>query len=326
VHNNFNTEIFINLKILMEMIMKIKRGSLSRGEFLIIFAALIVFAFVIFYFWIGQTVIIVGKATQRPFNVSVSVAGSDPAIIYVSPISPVNPEESEAVDVTFYVQMYDADGVDDLDHNSVAANFSKGGVIRQNDSCVHIGNIDGYSANYSCTITMWYWDSAGEWNIIVRGRDFGSGSWSSNVTETFSYTELKSIIIDPLAISWAAVSPGASNQVADDHPIVIDNTGNYVGSYNLLAINLIGDEDSGFFMPSANFSSRNVTGAAAECSGTTLQNATSVEISDSYSNPGNLSAGQGQESLYFCIVEVPMIKSQAYTTTAGGSWHIQIED
>ncbi len=270
---------------------------------------------------------ITGKVTSQETNISITVAGANQAqITTVSSIPNTDPTESSSKAITFYAIMYDADGVGDLNDSSVNATFSKAGeTTRYNSSCVLVGDLDATSANYSCLITMWYWDGSGAWTINVSGTDLGNQTRVYNDSTTFTYNELKAMAISPTSLTWPGVSIGATNQVSDNDPTTVNNTGNYDGTIDLTGINLLGETTASEYIPVVNFSVDIDTGGAAECDGTNLVNNTATEITSSDSNPGNLSAGggAGQEELYYCIVEVPSdISSQTYSTSEGGSWTI----
>jgi hypothetical protein len=270
---------------------------------------------------------ITGRATSQPTNVSVAVAGTTKAqVTYVSTISNVDLNESSYKAVTFNTHMYDADGVSDLNDTSVSANFSRTGeALRETSLCTLQNDVDGYTANYSCSINMWYWDGAGTWNITVRGKDIGNGSYAYNTTTYFTVNQLKAMVVSPAALTWPTVSSGAENQTSNNDPTTINNTGNYNGTIDLTAIDLYGETSPSQKIPANNFTTGLTTsGANPECIATVLVNGSVATITGSVANRGNLSAGSGagQEEFYYCIPKVPLISSQTYSTSQGGSWTI----
>ena len=306
-----------------------KRGSYEKigiAVFLILgFSLVLVSAGLID--WFQKT--ITGKASSQPTNLTITVSGVNPAVIeYVSPISDVSLNDGGGTTgVTFYVTMSDADGVSDLNDSSVSANFTKTDEsVRFNNSCVHLEDIDANRANYSCTIDLWYWDEAGDWNISVRGKDLGNMTWVYNLTTNVTLLELKSLVIFPISLTWPAISPDATNQTSDNDPTTVNNTGNYNGTIRVTGIDLHGETDSDYRIYAGNFTVGLTTGAGnPECAGDALQNDTMVTITGSVANRGNLSEGGsvGQEELYHCIFHVPAnLSSQTYSTSTGGSWTI----
>jgi len=147
---------------------------------------------------------ITGRASSQPTNVSVSVAGTTKAqITFVSSIPNIDANESSYRVVEFNVHMYDADGVNDLNDTSVFANFTREGeAVRETNSYCSLENdVDANTANYSCSINMWYWDENGDWNVSIRGKDLGNGSEVYNTSTTFQYNLLSAMVISPFALT-----------------------------------------------------------------------------------------------------------------------------
>lgn len=248
-----------------------------------------------------------------------------PQIIEVSSIPNTNPIELSSTKITFYAIMYDADGVEDLNDSSVKANFSRAGqATRENSSCLHISDINSTSANYSCTIDMWYFDEAGDWNISVYGEDL-SGNSTINDSTTFQYNLLQAITVSENNLTFNAIS-GGINITADNDPVSINNTGNANLSEKIAinATNLLGETNPNEIIYAENFSVSINSGQ--ECIGDSLQNSTAINVTGIQLEAGNLSLGGGtaQEELYYCIKEVPSISSQIYSTSGYGSWIIKI--
>ncbi|MEK6945430.1 MAG: hypothetical protein AABW63_01420 [Nanoarchaeota archaeon] len=260
-----------------------------------------------------------GKASSQSQNVSVTVAGSNTVTIEVPTLS-LNPIENNPVTFVFTANVSDADGVSDINDSSVTAKLTLGATTRQG-SCSWSADISSTKANYSCSITLWYFDSSGSgWTLNVSASDFGTGILISN-TSVFTYNELKAMVISPLTLTWATVTTGAVNQASSNDPTIINNTGNYNGPISVTAKDLIGETNALESIPASSFTSGSTSGT--ECISTALVNNVVTSIAGSNSNPGNLSAGGGQANLYYCIPSVPLVSSQVYSTTAGGSWAVQ---
>ena len=263
-----------------------------------------------------------------------STENAAPTISLVSNISNTDPTEAGATEIEFFITMTDTDGVDDLDDTSVTANFtfsSAGEATRENSSCVLIGDLDATSANYSCTIGLYYFDANGGWNISASGSD-DSAETAVNDSTFFEYNLLKAIVISPTSISFET-GIGSTNQTATNDPTLVNNTGNYnvtLNNIQINATNLLGVDTPSYFIPVTNISVDIETGSSAECIGSTPVNGTSTNITNSILPKGNnsLSYGNstsGQEQIYYCITEVPTtISSQEYSTTGYGSWTIKI--
>lgn len=298
----------------------------------IFFVILIFIILGIFMKFSGYPSGITGMASSKPTNLTIGITGVNPAIVeWVSPIAATNALELGVVNLSFSVWMYDGDGSADLNDSSVTANFTNGSTAKVNSSCVWVNDFLTYRANYTCSIQMWYWDTAGGWIIGASGNDLGNRTRAHNTSTTFTYNELKAMVISPLSLTWPNISPGGTNQTSDTDPTTVNNTGNYKGIINMTALSLLGETDQNHVIGANNFTIGLKTDTwFPECGrGTTnvtaLVNGTSTALSGSMSNPGNLSAGSGagQEALYYCITNVPpVLLTQTYSTLYGGSWTI----
>lgn len=265
-----------------------------------------------------------GKATSQDTNVSVTVVGANPVNLTADNSTltgGVNPTELTTTTSTVYITVCDPDGVNDIDDSSVEIIYTKPGETdRTNTSCVLVGDLDTYCANYTCEVTTYYWDGAGQWTINVSASDLGNGSTVYNDSATFTMNQLKALVIQPDQINWTAITPGDTDSKADNDPTTVNNTGNYDGTLNVTGLDLYGETVTSEVFGVDNFTS----GIADDCttSGVYLANNSQVLITSSDSNPGNLSAGggAGQEELYYCIPNVPILSSQQYSTTQLGSW------
>lgn len=277
----------------------------------------------------------------QPTNVTISVTGANQAqIVYVQTATPISPIENGSVNVNVNVTMYDPDGVNDLDHNSVKVFLNTsviGEATRSNLSCIHIIGQDApisspNRANYSCTATMWYWDAGGGWTVNATGRDVGNGAVVSNASTYFTYSQLKAMAITPLGLLWSSLATGAYNQTSTNDPTIINNTGNYNLLIGITSYDLVGQTTRSEYIPAGNFSSSPTTGFILggaendpkECNSaginmaTSLVNATNTPIIGATANKGNLSLnnGTGQRSVYYCLRQVPAsgLSSQTYST------------
>lgn len=264
---------------------------------------------------------ITGNVPQQSQNVSVGVVGANPVSISVPQITAI-PNESTLTTVVFTVNVTDLDGFNDINDSTVFPEISDGVTFRTG-SCSWIDDMNSTTANYSCSVIMWYFDAPTpdtSWTTRVQATDRGNLTLM-NGTATFIYQPLQAMVISPAQISWLSVIPGALIQGASDDPTIISNTGNYNGSVVVTGYNLIGQDNPTESIPANNFTVSSSSGT--ECSGTPLINGVDASISGSNSNPGNLSAGGGLSNLYYCIPLVPSVSSQTYSTTGGNSWVVR---
>lgn len=263
--------------------------------------------------------IFTGKASSGEQNVSVSVVGIHPVSIGIYPISDVSPNEEGVRTLTFYAWVNDSDGVSDIDDASVSSEVSRGATSKIS-ACNWNNDIDTKSANYSCSVNMWYWEEAGLWDVRVQAKDIGNGTMM-NGSSNFTYVLSQAMKISPLILNWAPLVQSAVDQKANG-PTIINNTGNYNGPVSVKAFDLKGEIINTESITSSAFTVGPVLGS--ECTATPLVNGSAESIAESNSNPGNLSfgGGAGQEQIYYCIPLVPSISSQIYSTLKGGSWVI----
>ncbi len=264
-----------------------------------------------------------GHATNQPTNVSVTVTGTQQVNVTIDNSTltgGVTQTEASSTSTTVYVTVCDPDGVNDINDSATEVSYTKSGEDTRSNTCSLVGDLNSYCANFSCQVTMWYWDGAGQWTINATANDLGNMTAVYNDSYTFTVNLLKAMTIQPNQINWTSITPGVTDEKADNDPTIVNNTGNYDGTINLTGLDLYGDTITSEVFGVNNFTS----GIADNCagSGVYLSNNTQVLITGSVSNPGNLSlgGGAGQEELFYCIPLVPLLSSQQYSTNQLGSW------
>jgi len=305
--------------------------EVKKSIFVFLIATLIlvlVMSFVSATLWDSFKASLTGKVTSQPTNVSINIRGAHACQVdYVEFINNTTPNEFSSKDITFEVHVYDSDGFNDINKTSVYANFSKAGQTTRLSgvpgSCIFVGNLPPKRMNFTCTIPMWYWDGSGNWNITVAAKDIGNATEQYNTTTFFQYNLLMGMVISPLSLTWASLNAGDTNQQSNNQPTIVNNTGNYNGTIKIRGLDLAGQTNPTESIITSNFTSSNSAGTVC-ASGTVLQNGTTITLTGTNSDPGNLSLnnGAGQENLSYCIPSVPYLSSQAYSTNLGGSWTI----
>ncbi len=272
---------------------------------------------------------ITGKATTRPFNISVSVGNTNPIVDFVQNPGTQTVTEYPGADTSIVVEVhvYDADGVANINTTGTYANitiFSGTSATRSSGMCTSRGNLDANTHNFTCSMPLLYWDTPGNWNITIIGRDISSGT-NLNMSQGFQLQDTTALVVHPNELTFPSSTPGATSVMSDNDPLKVNNTANHnvtTGNVRVLAINLIGWTDSGYIIPAANFTA-NTTDVCGP--GTNLVNGTAQTITGSILPPGNISTGVATEDLYFCIKQVPSgISQQSYDTRKGGPWIISV--
>ncbi|MBI2631622.1 right-handed parallel beta-helix repeat-containing protein, partial [Candidatus Pacearchaeota archaeon] len=197
-----------------------------------------------------------------------------PNITFVTNVSidnTYNPAEYTYVNITFNFTAWDADGATDLVNASAWGNFTGSGLpVRENLTCRQIntyGDPVNY-ANYTCIISMWYFDPAGTWNISVSINDTGN-LMAINSTFNFTYNTLTAFKMSPTSITFNSINPGATNTTSNNDPILLNNTGNVniaAGAIQVNATDLLGETDNTRGIYAGNITvANNTLPANAEC-------------------------------------------------------------
>ena len=266
-----------------------------------------------------------GQASSGPQNVSVQVAGVNfPTVSFVQNINGganVIPIENGIRNVVFSAQVTDADGVGNINDSSVDAEFRRG-IVTRIGNCSLQSDLNANTANYSCSVNMFYYDGIGSWTANVSARDQES-NYAENTSELFTYQELKAFIVplSPSTLNWPILTPGAVNRNSSNDPTFVNNTGNYAGNIFLTGFDLVGQTN-----PSENISINrfNVSGTSgSECTGGVSLGPNDGNSANTLipTNPGP----SGGSSVYYCITSVPIVSSQVYSTSIRGpafSWII----
>ena len=273
---------------------------------------------------------ITGKAQSSTTALNITIGNSAPTVSFVAAIPAITPNENGVNYTEFIINATDADGVANLDDNSAEARFELSGeTTRVNASCILLADIDANSANYSCTVGMYYFDkNDASWTVNATILDT-NGARGINASTSVTFNPLTAMVMSPTALTWAEFGVADTNQESDNDPIILNNTGNGVDlSINVTGLNLQGEETPTQFIFAANLTVNNVT---ADCpGGTAMLNATSLNVTSTILQRGNNSlnnnnATSGQEQMFFCVTAVnPDISSQSYSSAAYGTWTIQI--
>jgi len=312
-----------------------KRGksrSSNNAHYLIIAVVLVlVISVIVFSSYDLLEKTITGFASSSSTNLSITLAGPNNSVVnFISAVGTITPIEYNYTEINFTYIVTDVDGVDDINNSAATANFSKStATTRENTSCINFGNKNGTARNFSCSIRLWYFDQSGTWTVTAYSNDLGNKTMNYTST-TFTFSELKALAIGTSnrSLSWDSISPGQRNKTSINDPTIINNTGNFNGTLNVTALNLLGQTDSSYQIHAENFTLGLTTGAGnPECNitGSNMTNNTAVTVIGSFANQGNLSIqdGSGEEQVYYCLRVVNTnLTSQAYSTTALGSWTI----
>ena len=206
-----------------------------------------------------------------------------------------------------------------INASSITANISNAAVLSSNTSCVRVSG-DGTGANFSCTVSIDFFNVPGDWRVSVEAQDNAS-NFAQNSTTYFTLQQTTAMNISSSAMSFPQGSPGDTNITASTGAVVVQNIGNKIYlNISVTGINLLGDSvGSTTKIFAGNFTVSNATGSNAECTntsriGASLVNATAINIEGANTTRGPVA----KNNLYFCITALPPdVTKQTYST--GGS-------
>jgi len=278
---------------------------------------------------------ITGKATQ---TVELNITVGAPKITHVYNESMTDLSSSgpnEAPDYTSVIINFTASsaaGAGNLNHSTATINFTKTGeTTRQNTSCSNYES-SGNIANYTCNVTMWWWDGAGVWAITAYIQD-NQTNVATNTSTNFTIASNTAFTMSPTALTWPGIAPGATNQTSNNDPLVLNNTGNDVidaTSIEINSSNLRGETTPTQALWAGNFSVDHQTGgtctgaACLECGGTTMVRNTLTGIAVANLTIGNytINDGTAQEQLYVCLrLAGTELSDQSYSTANETEWN-----
>ncbi len=223
---------------------------------------------------------------------------------------------------------------------TINVSFGTGTQSRINSTCYKYESATNL-ANYTCNVTMWWFDSAGTWSINASISDLQSNS-ASNKSSNFSVGATTGFNIGPANLTWLTIGAGASNQTPSNHPLVLNNTGNQeigilTGNISISATDLKGETDNTKSLFSGNFSVSWKTGGAS-CSGAACLECAGDQMNKTSGNYANITGANltrgnftinngntGQEQLYVCLRYAGTeLTEQPYSTQSQGVWTIKI--
>ena len=300
---------------------------MMRKMVIVMFGILILssFASAGFFDWFGN---ITGKATSDTTTLTITVGNNAPVISGIQTISAQAPTELGVKNIVFNFNVTDADGVGNIDDTSASVSFERGGeVTRVNNSCVWVSDHAPNTAQYSCSVGLWYFDGSGAWTINVSAEDI-NGAEALNASTTFIYNQLTSMVMSPTALAWNTLSLSDVNVGSTNDPIVVNNTGNDINlGIDVTSLDLQGLTTTSEYIYAENFS----VGVSSEgCSGTIMVNNVATGVATAIVQNGNNTLNNkndssGQEEIFICLKGLPQdISSQDYSSAGTGPWTIQI--
>ncbi len=275
-------------------------------------------------------------------NITVGVA----SIIDVNNWSAtLTPLEGISTSRQYNFTAYHGSGVQFLNESTATMNLTfvnaVGEVPRVASTCAKFSN-GTYNITFTCNLTIWWFDGAGNWNLTATIIDNNS-NFITNSSTTVYVGSTTGFVLSPNNLTWASLGAGATNQSSSNDPLVLNNTGNQpvgnasgTSNISVNATNLRGETNNLYSLYANNFSVGPITGscpgpACDECGGGFAGNfslSRYANMSNMTLPKGNYSVqdgSTGQEQMFFClrIVGADLI-SQAYSTVNMSPWTVKI--
>ena len=268
---------------------------------------------------------ITGRVTSSPVTHNITVtAGSSPIVYDVvnETMTDVSsgPTEDSPTYVIINFSVSDSDGFGNINDSTAAISFNFSGTTRSNTSCARYAG-SGNIANYTCNVTLWWFDAPGTWSINASISDT-SNNYAENITDTFYLGATDGFSSSPSELTWGSISPGEIGVEPSDN-VLMNNTGNRERNIQINATDLLGEENPAQALWAANFSAHTDTG----CGGTTMVADTYTAVSGATLPIGNYTIDNttGQEEIFICLEAAnAILDAQSYSTAARGTWTVKI--
>jgi hypothetical protein len=275
-----------------------------------------------------------GKATSQSTTLSVAVGNTAPKIENVTlqtPSSGTAPIEAAGLNITYYFNATDADGVANLNDSAASLNLSNTtagyGQSGYNGSCTLLGDLNSTAAQYACNVTLQYYFVPGIYNVNATIKDI-NGAVGNNISNvSFTLGTLNAFVLSPAALSWSSVSTSSVNVSSDNDPVTLNNTGNgNAFRVNLTPYDLRGVTTTTEYIYATNFSVDNRTDGCTLTWTNNLTNASNSSLGNTTLNRyDGVTTATGQEEIYYCLKSVnPTLSAQTFDTSGSASWVVRI--
>jgi len=281
--------------------------------------------------WVGR---ITGEVPNQPVTLNITVsAGAAPLIYDVFPLTSVTLTDGpNPTYVTINFSVNETDGAGNLDNTTALLNFTRTGEQFRGDSLCTPYEFGGNFANYTCNVTLWWYDVDGAWDVYANISDLNSNVDLFN--ESITLNSLTGIVLSPSSLTFATILAGNLNTTPSDF-LRLNNTGNQdilSGNVTINASDLLGETTPSEALYAGNFSASPFTGGNIECNASTtdataLVNFTETRIIGSILSAGNytLEDGTAQEDTYLCLLEAGSeLSSQQFSTDGLVDWEVRI--
>jgi hypothetical protein len=236
-----------------------------------------------------------------------------PSIVYVQPITAVDPLEYSLRTIPVNFTVNDVDGSSTINISSAKAVVSQSSVSRQSTAGACSGiSVNTTAVNISCNVSMQYYDIPGVWSINLSISD-NSASYVENTSTTFTYNILYAINLNTNSLDFGSLNVGDVNRTAGT--LVLNNTGNF--NYTLVQLKAYNLINGTYLINVSNFRI-NITNVST---GAYLINNTYVNVTGAMLSRCT-DSGCGNQSMYM-YVDVPL-GTAAKKFTSSSSWVLSL--
>ena len=316
-----------------------KKGKLVGKNY---FTFLFIFILVIALFSVGYFSGFLGRITgldTKTVAVNITIGAFSITTILNGTLSSTLNSGPNPTSYIINFTAYDAAGSAYVNDTTSTINLTMSGeVTRSNTTCSRYQSSTNY-VNYTCNITMFWYDSAGGWYINASVKDnYSNIAVNGSINLTIGANT--AFAMSPSSLNWSSLTAGSTNQTATNDPLLLNNTGNQpigqtVYNISINATDLYGETTGTYAIYASNFSVLPTTGGSAcsgsgctECAGSFLANATWKNITTSFLPKGNYTVNDnstGQETLFFCIKTLGSdLTTQAYSIAKTYSWIVKV--
>ena len=235
-------------------------------------------------------------------TVWLELTNTPPTIFFVATLGAQDAVQAGNTNISINFTAEDLDGMGDLDNVTAKATLI-GGVgpsnTVRNGSCT-AATWNTTSINYTCVVTLWYFDAPGDWAINVTVLDT-SGAMASDQASTVTYNPVTAMSLEPNLINFSGVTSGISGST--NGPLELFNEGNV--NISTVTVNITDLEAVGDIILASAF-----TMNENDSVGTALANETETIL-----GWANVTAGNLTNEDIFTYVNIPTGKTQtAYTS------------
>jgi len=280
--------------------------------------------------WLGD--LFKKDVQESPQDFNVTVGNAAPTVGVTSITNPIVPAGLTGP-VTIVFIATDNNGVGTLNNDAVSLTLDSVEIGEQTRTgtfadCDVPTDVNSTTRQYSCEVVMYYYDHEGDWTINVSIQD-SSGTEGYDDDNVTVVPPLQEIRFTTDLIAFGTVAPGQTN-LASSAPTTITNEGNYEldGIINYLYVNstpLIGQTDNSENISADSFKAASSSVGDVCTSGTDLTGTPTADPIPSVILPkGSPGTPFPIEDINYCLISVPLISDQVYTTTVGTPWEVTI--